>query len=104
MKLRERLFQLLQKAKAEPVDSVPFPCAPGDTIYDIYEIFNETPFPNPAIDKWVVTNITCWFDKKGNMTYEIDGRMIPAEEFGKTVFLSEEEAQEAIKRGLHHAR
>ena len=78
---------------------VALPCAPGDTIYDIYEFVNEVPFPNPTIYKWEVKCIGYRKDKKGNIIYDIDGRQIPPEEFGKTIFLSEQEALEAIEKG-----
>lgn len=76
---------------------ITFPCVPGDIIYDIYEFVNETPFPNPEMSKWEVKCIGFQYDKKGRLLYNIDGRVIPPDEFGKTIFLSEAEALENIK-------
>ena len=75
-----------------------FPCKPGDTIYDIYEFVNETPFPNPTMSKWEVKCLGFQYDRKGKLFYNIDGRVIPPEEFGKTIFLSEAEALAAVKK------
>ena len=119
MNVRERLFLLLQEVKekcslhvlpsdtASMVESsylaenhvVPFPCAPGDTIYDIYEFVHDTPFPNPYMYKWEVKCIGWQKDKNGKPFYNIDGRVIPPDDFGKSIFLSEEEALVAIERG-----
>jgi hypothetical protein len=73
---------------------VELPCAFGDTIYDIYE-FLENRYA-PEIMKYKADAIEIKKDKHG-IVFCIESTMFRPEEFGKSVFLSEEEAEQALK-------
>ena len=79
-------------------NSITFPCKVGDTIYDIYEFVHDTPFPNPTMEKWTIKTLGYTYDRRGRFYYSIDGRIIPPEDFGHTIFLSESEALAAIDK------
>lgn len=84
---------------------VRLPCKVGDTLYaptrNIVSEFRIIQFEIGGYDKhylWVN-----WYLKKGiTGNFRID--VIPAEEIGKTVFLTREEAEAALKGGKHDAQ
>lgn len=73
------------------------PCKVGDTIYDIYESVNNKGFEDGAINELKVTEIHINLDKRNRPWLIISGYMFAFEDFGKTVFFSREEAEEALK-------
>jgi hypothetical protein len=89
--------QEIARAKAEG-RLVVLPCKVGDTVFLILETFNDT----FEIEESVVTRvfltlkasyISCWIDCPGicnSLEYKLS-------DFGKTVFLSREEAEQALK-------
>jgi hypothetical protein len=89
--------QEIAKAKGEN-RLVELPCKVGDTVFLILETFNDT----FEIEESVVTRvfltlkasyISCWIDCPGicnSLEYKLS-------DFGKTVFLSREEAEQALK-------
>ena len=73
------------------------PCKVGDTLYDIYEAVNNTGFKDGVIKELKVSEIHINLDKRNRPWLIISNCMFAFEDFGKTVFLSREEAEEVLK-------
>ena len=73
------------------------PCKVGDTLYDIYEAVNNKGFEDGAIKELKVSEIHINLDKRNRPWLIISNYMFAFEDFGKTVFLSKEEAEEALR-------
>lgn len=72
------------------------PCKVGDTLYVISQMKDKRILP--FINEYEVTSI--WLKKKSIVIYhEMDGfiKIFRQTDFGKTVFLTREEAEEALK-------
>ena len=107
---RERLIELIMKARA-PLVSRPWaeeeadyliqhgvivpPCKQRDTIYDISEFIDGV--PAPEMYEIYVDCISLESDETGKTIFCIDGLEYYYEDFGKTVFLTREEAEKALK-------
>ena len=73
---------------------IKLPCKIGGTIYDIYE-FVENKY-SPEMYEYEVDEITIVKDKEG-IYFVIDSADFWSEDFGKTVFLTREEAEKALE-------
>lgn len=73
---------------------VKLPCKTGDTLYDIYEFIENR--CSPDITEYKAKSIEVGEDKKGRW-FCIDSTIFRPEDFGKTVFLTREEAEAALK-------
>lgn len=73
------------------------PCEVGDTLYDIYEAVNNKGFEDGVIKELKVSEIHINLDKRNRPWLIISNYMFAFEDFGKTVFLSKEEAEEALR-------
>lgn len=111
--MRDRLVEILDKTiayKNENTDDyiewladellsngviVP-PCKLGDTIYDISEFVNCVPCPEMYEDN--VTFITIMSRKNGEMYFDIECVECDYKDFGKTIFLTKEEAEQALSK------
>lgn len=71
------------------------PCKVGDTVYDISEFVNGCSCPE--IYEYTCEYITIFKDKDGETVFEIDAINFHFNDFGKTVFLTREEAEKALK-------
>ena len=71
------------------------PCKQRDTIYDISEFLDDTPYPE--IYEIYVDCITLESDETEKIIFCIDGFEYYYDDFGKTVFLTQEEAEKALK-------
>lgn len=91
---REMLFAdyLLENGVIVP------PCKQRDTIYDISEFING--IPCPEMYEIYVDCITLESDETGKIIFCIDGIEYYYDDFGKTVFLTEAEAEQALKGGV----
>ena len=69
------------------------PCKVGDVVYDICTIFDESTLK----PKTVIKPRTIDFVSKVGFIIESKGLVIGEKEFGKTVFLTKEEAEEKLK-------
>lgn len=103
MEMRDRLIELL-------IDSVRYtyedqadhllangvivpPCKVGDVVYDICTIFDESTLKPKTVIKPRIID----FASKVGFIIESKGLVIGEKEFGKTVFLTKEEAEKAVK-------
>lgn len=77
------------------------PCKLGDTIYDISEFLDDT-INNPDIYRYRVDYIRIFkkYPDNDELWFEIDGIDAKFDDFGKTLFLSEKEAEQALKRSI----
>lgn len=73
------------------------PCKVGDTLYDIYEAINNKGFEDGVIKELKVPEIHVHLDKRNKPWLIISGYMFAFEDFGKTVFLSREEAERTLR-------
>lgn len=109
--MRERLIELIQDSVngcarnwAEIIADyllangviVP-PCKVGATVYDIGEFFYGT--PSPEMYEYKADYITLWKQDpdRNEIYFSIDGMDYAFDDFGKTVFLTEKEAEQALK-------
>ena len=77
------------------------PCKQRDTIYDISEFIDGT--PAPEMYEIYVDCISLESDETGKTIFYIDGFEYYYEDFGKTVFLTREEAEKALaERSLNN--
>lgn len=72
---------------------VVMPCKYGDTLYDIGEFIAD--YDSPEIYEIKANFITVW-EYDGRVRFTIDGMDYMYEDFGKTVFLTKEEAEKAL--------
>lgn len=70
------------------------PCKVGDTVYDISEFVNGCSYPE--IYEYKCDYITIFKDKDGETVFEIDAINFHFNDFGKTVFLTREDAEKAL--------
>lgn len=70
------------------------PCNAGDTVYDIYEALNNGGNDIRALK---VTDIHVHFDKRNKAWIIIGGYYFAIDDFGKTVFITREEATNALE-------
>ena len=71
------------------------PCKVGDTVYDISEFVNGCSYPE--IYEYKCDYITIFKDKDGETVFEIDAINFRLNDFGKTVFLTREDAAKALR-------
>lgn len=71
------------------------PCKVGDTLYDISEFVNGCSYPE--IYEYTCEYITIFKDKDGETVFEIDAINFRFNDFGKTVFLTREDAEKALR-------
>ena len=76
------------------------PCKVGDTVYDIYEPLNNG---GNDIRKLKVTETHIHIDKRKKAWLIIGGYYFCICDFGKTVFLTREEAEKALKERENNA-
>lgn len=74
---------------------VVLPCKVGDTVYDIYETFHNGEGDARALK---VTDIHIHLDKRNKAWIIIGGYYFALDDFGKTVFLTREEAERALAK------
>lgn len=74
---------------------VELPCKVGDTLYDIYESVANG---NTHIRELKVKDIHIRLDLRDKMWLSVCGYFFGFEEFGKTVFLTREEAEESLRK------
>ena len=72
------------------------PCKLGDTIYDISEFVNCVPCPEMYEDK--VGFITIMNRNNGEMYFDIECVECDYDDFGKTIFFTKEEAEQALSK------
>lgn len=77
------------------------PCKLGNTLFDISEFFDDTT-NSPEIYRYKVEYINIYkkYPDKDELCFEIDGIDAKFDDFGKTLFFSEKEAEKALKRGM----
>jgi hypothetical protein len=75
---------------------VKLPCKIGNTIYDIYESIENR--NSPETIEYKAKTIEIGKDKHG-IYFVIDNTILRTDDFGKTVFLTKEEAEAALKKG-----
>ena len=73
------------------------PCSAGDTLYDIYEAVNNVGFEDGVIKELKVPEIHINLDKRNRPWLIISNYMFAFEDFGKTVFLTREEAEKKLE-------
>ena len=78
-------------------DVIVLPCKLGDTMYDISEFVKEIPCPEMYEDK--VGFIAIRNRKNGEMYFDIECVECDYNDFGKTIFFTKEEAEQALKGG-----
>lgn len=78
-------------------DVIALPCKIGATIYDISE-FYEPMLYHPEMYEYQAGYITVMRDVDGETMFEIDGADYKYKDFGKTVFLTREEAEKALAK------
>ena len=73
------------------------PCEIGQKLYDVTEFFNGCCYP----EMYELKENGMYLEKtdKGNIVFTYDGMYIKKEDIGKTVFLTKEEAEQALKGG-----
>lgn len=71
------------------------PCKVGDTLYDISEFVNGC--SSPEIYEYTCEYITIFKDKDGETVFEIDAINFHFNDFGKTVFLTREDAEKSLR-------
>lgn len=112
--MRERLIELIQDSVngcarnwAEIIADyllangvIMLPCKVGDTVYDIGDFFDGTPYPE--MYEYKADYITLWekYPDRNEIYFSIDGMDYALDDFGKTVFLTQEEAEQALKEGV----
>lgn len=90
--------KIMELTKAEKQERIlMLPCKVGDTLYDIYEAVNNQGFEDGVIKELKVSEIHINLDKRNRPWLIISNYMFAFEDFGKTVFLSKEEAEEALR-------
>lgn len=108
--VREKLIELLKELETEKyLDTyeeqadhllangvIVLPCKVGDTVYDIYEAKVNGEGEIRALK---VTDIRIHLDKRSKAWLIIGGYYFAVGDFGKTVFLTREEAEAALKEG-----
>ena len=111
--MREKLIELLWAAGRAAMNSeqdkpeamadhllangvIVLPCKVGDTVYDIYAAKANG---EGEIRASKVTDIRIHLDKRNKAWLTIDGYYFAEDDFGKTVFLTREEAEAALKEG-----
>ena len=75
---------------------VELPCELGDCIYDISEFANGCEYPEVYVIKAYYIELS--LDERGEINFCIGGYDYKKEDFGKTVFLTREEAETALKQ------
>lgn len=75
---------------------VVLPCKVGDTVYDVGEFINGIPYPE--MYELRADFIGVGISKEGRTTFDIDCNDFLYEDFGKTVFLTREEAEAALEK------
>jgi hypothetical protein len=75
---------------------VELPYEIGDTLYDISEFIERV--PNPEIYESKMTYITIVKDDNNNLAFDIDGNEFPFEDFGKVLFKTKTQAEQALHR------
>ena len=109
MEQRERLIELLdqncgyvEEQLAENLADyllvngvVVLPCKAGDMVYDIYEAFHNGGNDIRALK---VTDIHIYLDKRNKAWIIIGGYYFALDDFGKTVFLTREEAERVLEK------
>lgn len=115
--MRDRLVELISDMENELLRSYPYttdeyriacladhliengailpPCKVGDTLYDISEFVNGCSYPE--IYEYTCEYITIFKDKDGETVFEIDAINFHFNDFGKTVFLTREDAEKALR-------
>lgn len=88
----DRLEEVCQAEQDERC--VVLPCKVGDTLFDIFEFIENR--ESPEIYEYKADTIEFGIDKKGEF-FVIDSMYFRPEDFGKTVFLTREEAEAALK-------
>lgn len=76
--------------------AVVLPCKAGDTLYDIFEFIENR--ASPEISEYKAKTIEIGEDRQG-MYFVIDCTIFRPDDFGKTVFLTLEAAEAALKEG-----
>lgn len=90
--------KIIDLTKAEKQERIlMLPCKVGDTLYDIYEAVNNKGFEDGMIKELKVPEIHINLDKRNRPWLIISNYMFAFEDFGKTVFLSKEEAEAALR-------
>lgn len=74
---------------------VVLPCKVGDTVYDIYEALHNGEGDVRALK---VTDTHIHLDKRNKAWIIIGGYYFATDDFGKTVFLTREEAEKALAK------
>ncbi len=75
------------------------PCKVGDVLYDIGEFFDGTLCPEMYEYKAEYITMYNKYPDRNEIWYSIDGMDYQYSDFGKTVFLSREEAEAKLKEG-----
>lgn len=78
--------------KVESGTLVELPCKVGDTVYEVYKNHNPMFIQQTKIEKIIITEKGLRLKLARNSTYETS-----IASFGKTLFLTEAEAQKALK-------
>ena len=78
---------------------VVLPCKVGDTLFDIYEAQANG---GDEIRALKVTDIHVHLDKRNKAWLIVGGYYFAVADFGKTVFLTREDAERALKEGADH--
>ena len=87
---------VLDSIDAQPtVDAVVLPCKIGDTLYDIYEAVGNG---GDEIKEYNVSTIEIKITKNGRAFLLIENVMFQFDDFGKTIFLTQEEAKAALAK------
>ena len=79
---------------------VVLPCKVGTTLYDVSEFVDRVPYPE--MYEWHADYIGVGMSKDGKTIFDIDGVDFLYEDFGKSVFLTREEAETALEKGAQH--
>ena len=104
--MRDRLIELMQEWGTKNTDSFPFEnvadhllangvvCLPCKAGSQIYRIIGENTL-NPKIGRWDIVSLTIYPDEIGYV--DDTDNWIPLKDIGKTVFITREEAERALK-------
>ena len=90
---KERLINCVEYAPT--VDAVALPCKIGDTLYDIFEAVNNG---GDEIKEFKVSKIQIDIVRNGRAFLVVENTLFPFDDFGKTTFLSREEAEAALAK------
>lgn len=71
------------------------PCKVGDTVYKICSVFDESTLKSKKVIKTTVID----FVSSASFIIESRGLIMDERDFGKTVFLTREEAEQALRGG-----